>query len=141
MGIPSHFPCVRLHEFVVMPNHLHGIVEIAAEKLAQHAAPLQRRSPPRDRVQPSSLSAIVRSFKSEVTRRARLESSWKGEIWQHNYFDRVIRDGREFANAMRYIAENPGKWARDTENLTDEKVTGLAQHAAPLQGSRSALKS
>jgi putative transposase len=111
LALPSRTVGIQLHEHVVMPNHIHGIVEIVQQKLAQQAAPLQAsggfgpgiaRTP--------SLSIIVRSFKADVTRRAGIELDWKKEIWQHNYFDRVIRDGREFENASRYIVENPMRW-------------------------------
>ena len=135
INIPYHFSRVNLHELVVMPNHVHRILEITAG-LAQHAGPLHKREtsaakgPP-----PQSLSTIVRSYKADVTRRAHAEPNWKGEVWQHNYFDRVIRDAREFLNATRYIAENPLKWEWDRENLRATKTARerLAQHAAPLQ--------
>jgi len=148
IDIPRHFVRINLHSFVIMPNHIHGIVEIAATGLAQHAAPPQERETGGvlPGVPVGSLSAIVRSFKGEVTRRSRLELHSQARIWQPNYFDRVIRDGREFSNASRYIAENPLKWEADLEN---PKVAGvpkvakvpsekerLAQHAAPLQGIR-----
>jgi len=90
-------------------------------------------------VRPGSLGAIVRSFKAAVTLRARRELGWIGEIWQRNYFERVVRDGQEFSDASRYISENPTKWEWDRENpeakrtKVDTKVNG-AQHAAPLQG-------
>ena len=136
-AIPSHFARVKLHAFVVMPNHFHGILEIAETRLAQHAVPIQGKQRIAG-LDPSSLSVIVRSFKAEVTRRARLELNWRGEIWQRNYFDRVIRDGRELADVSRYIAENPMKWEWDREN-PQAKITpegkGLAQHAVPLQRS------
>jgi len=106
--------------------------------VAQHAAPLQgkvRTAAPLA----ASLSTIVRSFKAEVTRRSRLELNWEGEIWQRSYFDRVIRDGREFSNASRYIAENPLKWEWDRENLKTKAMADksrLAQHAVSLQRNR-----
>ncbi len=59
---------------------------------------------------------IVRSFKSIVARRAHKELRWTGPIWQRNYFERVLRDGKEFSDASRYIAENPMKWEWDREN-------------------------
>jgi REP element-mobilizing transposase RayT len=133
-AIPLHFARVNLHGFMVMPNHLHGIVEILAagltlrrnektegERLAQHAVPLQETPPSAlGCLQPGSLSAIVRSFKAEVTRRGRLELSWVGNVWQRNYFDRVIRHGREFANASRYIAENPTRWQTQGQRIRAE---------------------
>ena len=142
IGIPVHFARVNLNSFVIMPNHIHGIIEIVSAGLAQHAAPLQERQTGGvlQGVPVGSLSAIVRSFKAEVTRRSRLELHSQGRIWQPNYFDRVIRDGREFSNASRYIAENPLKWEADLENPKVAKVPSeeerLAQHAAPLQGIR-----
>lgn len=138
MTIPLHFCNVNLHAFAVMPNHIHGIVEITESRLAQHPASLRHTSRVTDQgVRPASLSAIVRSYKAEVTRRARLELNWKEETWQHNYFDRVIRDGREFAAATSYIAENPLHWEREKDNLQalqQIRGTRLAQRAAPLQG-------
>lgn len=138
IGISVHFARVKLHEFMIMPNHLHGIIEIFAARLAQHAVPLQSgQHPARERLQPGSLSAIVRSFKGEVTRRARLELDWDGDVWQRNYFDRVIRDGREFANASRYIAENPTRWHAQVQRMRAEREAKRAQHAAPLQRDRA----
>jgi REP element-mobilizing transposase RayT len=58
----------------------------------------------------------VRSFKAIVARRAHEELRWDGPIWQRNYFERVLRDGKEFADASTYIAENPKKWEWDREN-------------------------
>jgi REP element-mobilizing transposase RayT len=140
IAIPSHFARVNLHAFVIMPNHVHGLIEIACQAGAQHAAPLQRIPAGRDRwyaVQPGSLSTIVRSFKAAVTRRARRELGWKGELWQRNYFERFLRDGQEFADANRYIAENPMRWEWDRENLEKkqalESEVAVAQHAAPLR--------
>ncbi len=139
VAIPSHFARVNLYGFVIMPNHMHGLIEIGCQVGAQHAAPLLGLPPDESRrhvVKPGSLSVIVRSFKAAVTMRARKELDWKGEIWQRNYFERVIRDGQEFSDASRYIAENPMKWEWDRENpkTIRESATEIvgAQHAAPL---------
>jgi putative transposase len=116
--IPRHFPRVKLHGFVIMPNHLHGIVEIVAVG-AQHAAPLLGKTSDigvRPHVKAGSLGAIVRSFKAAVTRLARGEFGGNGDIWQRNYFERVLRDGQEISDAGRYIAENPRMWELDREN-------------------------
>jgi len=118
LTIPRHFAKANLHEFVIMPNHLHGIVEIVAVG-AQHAAPLlgkdsDARNPAF--VKHASLGAIIRSYKAAVTRQARRELGWHGDVWQRNYFERVLRDGQEIAEARRYIAENPMMWELDQEN-------------------------
>src|SRR6266404_159809 len=118
LAIPRHFATARVHEFVIMPNHLHGIVEIVAVG-AQHAAPLLGKdSDVRNLafVKHGSLGATVRSFKAAVTRKARRELGWNGDVWQRNYSERVLRDGKEIADAGRYIAENPMMWELDQEN-------------------------
>jgi putative transposase len=127
---------------MVMPNHIHGIVEIVQPfVVAQHAAPLQKRVPTAPRtLEMPVLSTIIRSFKAEATRRARLELTICGNIWQRNYYDRVIRDGQEFSNALRYIEENPLRWQRQEKQMVAEgetKTDGLAQPAAPLQRDRA----
>jgi len=103
--------------------------------VAQHAAPLQELREQGPSLVRGSLSVIIRSFKTEVTRRAHLELNWKGEIWQRNYFDRVIRDGQEFSDAERYIAGNPIRWQAQRERMIEDsqRKERLAQHAAPLQ--------
>ena len=53
-----------------------------------------------------------------------MELNWKEETWQKNYYDRVIRDDREFANAMRYIAENPERWEGQVKKWDEEKRQG-----------------
>jgi REP element-mobilizing transposase RayT len=139
IAIPSHFGRVNLHSFVIMPNHLHGIVEIVVTGAVQHASRLQgKQATATLSLQAGSLSVVVRSFKAEVTRRGQEELRWESRIWQPNYFDRVVRDGREFADASRYIAENPSKWDSDLENpygvVNAIERTRRAQHAARLQG-------
>jgi len=113
VAIPEHFANVRLHAFVVMPNHFHGIVELVANQGRSSAAPLPVGAP---RVAPGSLGTIVRSFKAAVTKWARAELKWEGEVWQRNYFERVLRDGQEIADATAYISENPKRWEWDREN-------------------------
>jgi REP-associated tyrosine transposase len=118
IAIPLHFARVNVHAFVIMTNHMHGIIEIGCQAGAQHAAPLRdiRPAEGRQKLRPGALSAIVRSFKGAVTRKAREELGCKGEIWQRNYFERIVRDGQEFADASAYIVENPRKWEWDREN-------------------------
>lgn len=112
-------------EFVVMPNHAHGIVWIVEDD-AQFT--IDRGHPagagrdvvgaygrPPLRMKPKSLSSFVAGFKSSVTKRIRDELNETG-IWQRNYHDRNIRDDKEL-NAIRdYIESNPGNWAEDEES-------------------------
>ena len=104
VAIPFHFANVELHEFVVMPNHLHELLAIVRKANTPHvaaaaAAPLVGAQhccalPPgglcQAAVLPGSIGAIVRSFKSIVAKRAHKELRWSGSIWQRNYFERVL---------------------------------------------------
>lgn len=112
--IPEHFLQVDLDAFVVMPNHIHGIIVIKGNDDvvgATHASPLHRKSGPR----PKSLGAMVGSFKSATARRIHGESGETG-IWQRNFYERVIRDEKEWDLMRRYIEYNPDNWEQDEEN-------------------------
>ena len=103
--IPSHFPHVRLDVFVVMPDHIHGILV------------LSRRTPTVTaigRISPGSLGTIIRSFKSAVTLRINaLRGARVGGIWQRNYVDEIIRDRDGLERVRSYIRNNPAKWNRN----------------------------
>ena len=113
--VPAHFPHVRLDQYCVMPNHLHGILSIA------HAGrgTIYRAPTPEGFSQPvaGSLPTVIRTFKAAVTRHARKTVQGGSiRVWQRGYFERVIRDERELHLAREYIANNPAKWDLDTEN-------------------------
>ena len=131
--IPRHFPNAATDEFVVMPNHVHGIVWVleghgAADQRsrvrprevgAQHAAPLRygARRTSRRAVQPGSLGAIVRSFKAAAASRVNLARGTPGlPVWQRNYYERVVRNEGELRRIREYIQLNPVKWQFDREN-------------------------
>ncbi len=112
-------------EFVVMPNHAHGIVWIveddsrftvdAGRSVGAGRDVVGSDGRPTLRMKPKSLSSFVAGFKSSVTKRIRDELNETG-IWQRNYHDRIIRNDKEL-NAIRdYIESNPGNWAEDEEN-------------------------
>jgi REP element-mobilizing transposase RayT len=114
--IPDHFPHVHLDEFVVMPNHLHGILVLGEAVGAKHASPLQ---PGRPRgTSRGSVSAVVQAFKSSSARLVKRVSSTtpEGPFWQRGFYDRIIRDQGELERLRDYIVTNPLRWALDREN-------------------------
>ena len=116
--IPEHFARASPGHLVVMPNHLHGIIGLTVG--ARYIVPAdQRARTPEEFQKPvkGSIPTVVRTFKAAVARRARKELGISSnEIWQRNYFERVLRDGKEYADASRYIVENPQRWEWDKEN-------------------------
>lgn len=106
--LPDHFPNIEVDRFVAMPDHVHGILRIHSWSgprfITPHAGP---------RVEPESLGAIVRSFKSAVTRAVRIERPDHGPVWQRNYWERVLRGQGGVLSAQRYVEQNPAVWIRD----------------------------
>jgi putative transposase len=125
MEIPKHFPFVTLDAFVVMPNHVHGIVVIDKPVETLHVETLHATSLPPNPPTPSpknekmasispkpgSLSTIIRSYKSVVTKNARhLHAEF---AWQPRFHDHIIRTNESYENIKTYINENPVKWDED----------------------------
>lgn len=116
-------------EFVVMPNHGHGIVWIVDNTVgADGVRPNIERTPamrPNSRNVPTlaslrraprSLGSFIAGFKASVTSRAKRELNMTG-TWQRNYYDHLIRNDRELKNIRWYIANNPLHWQLDRDNL------------------------
>jgi REP element-mobilizing transposase RayT len=117
-AIPEHFPHAELDAFVVMPNHVHGILAIYDTPThgAKHASPLPTLEfdhRPHG-MQRGSLSAIVASFKSAATRRINSLCETPGvRVWQRNYYEHIIRNDAAWNKLRQYIMSNPARWRDD----------------------------
>jgi putative transposase len=99
---------VQVDEFVIMPNHFHGILVISSPNEATHRVAATT-------LVPGSLGSIVGQFKSAATREIRRS----GDVafgWQRNYYEHVIRNDFDLNDIRQYIVFNPGRWALDEEN-------------------------
>ena len=113
-AIPDHFPRAAPDEWIVMPDHVHGIVVIRSEGHAipsgsagaKDFSPLPPGSSrPRPCGTSRTLGSIVRGFKIGVTKSLGGDSPW-----QRNYYDIIVRDARALDNIRRYIRDNPVHW-------------------------------
>jgi putative transposase len=105
---------VILDEFIVMPNHFHGVVILKSD-----CNGTARRATTETFGKPvaNSTPTIVRSYKSAVTKRVNALRHMPGaSVWQHNYYEHVIRDENDLNSIREYIRYNPLKWAEDEEN-------------------------
>jgi REP-associated tyrosine transposase len=103
---------IELDAFVVMPNHVHGIIVIA-EVLERATSRSPLHSGPTKR----SLSAFVGGFKSAVTKRiGELRGQPGTPVWQRNHFEHVIRNEKSLQGIRQYIVDNPARWEFDREN-------------------------
>lgn len=106
--IPSHF-AVDLDVFVVMPNHVHGILMLPR---AGHARPLQ---------------VVIGSFKAAAARSINvLRGSPGAPVWQRGYYERVVRSEDELEALREYVVTNPGSWNADPENPGHDVAAAIA---------------
>ena len=121
--LASRHQYVELDAYVVMPNHLHGVIVIAGEggsrtaptgeDVSQRAGPAEKRKP---------LGRLVAAFKTVTTRRVNLARGTPGRmLWQRNYYEHVIRSDEEWNRVREYIANNPMRWELDAENPCSEE--------------------
>lgn len=142
--IPEHFPHADIDEFVVMPNHVHGIIMLSGrgdpcdrpvlcvdnDHLSdEHIQgdhkdrPYNMRNIGRPRgTLPGSVGRIVQAFKSLTTHeyirgiRGNGWHSFNGKLWQRNYYEHIIRSEEEMNRIREYIIANPAQWAEDEDN-------------------------
>ena len=123
VDLPSHIAGVELDKFVVMPNHVHGIIRLTGTDPGQipSAAPAPfvgagpRPAHPTDAAHsPVSLTEVVRQFKSFSARRVNAVRGTPGiPLWQRSFYDHIIRNEADYLRIWNYIDVNPARWRED----------------------------
>lgn len=107
--IPAHYKSAELDYFVIMPNHLHGIL-ILNDVGLRHASTNKKINNKEGGTCPApTLSNIIGSFKSAVTKWTN-QNGYSTFKWQRSYYDRIIRNEKELYFMRNYIKLNPSKW-------------------------------
>jgi len=118
--LPNHYRNIELDEFMIMPNHLHGIIWINGD-IARAGLPLPTNvgaglKPAPTRKQ-HGLPEIVRALKTFSSRQINQLRQTPGKpVWQRTYFDRIIRNETELYKIREYIRNNPLQWELDENN-------------------------
>ena len=113
--LSSRYSYLRLDEWVLMPNHLHGIVII--DDLGDRPGRGGSRTAPTSRMKRKPLGRLVGAFKTVTTKRINAKRGTPGaRIWQRNYYEHVIRSEEELRAVRHYIRYNPAKWPEDRYN-------------------------
>ncbi|MEM7112775.1 MAG: transposase [Chloroflexota bacterium] len=120
-----HAQHVELDEWVVMPNHVHAIFVF---KAMAEGVEIPATAEGFQNAQIGSLGVVVGRYKTAVTRPINnLQQSLGSTIWHRGYYDRIIRNEREWRATQRYIIDNPLRWAEDRENL-DALLAKMTYH-------------
>jgi putative transposase len=107
--IPRHFENAELDEFVIMPNHIHGIII-----LNDHGRDVQLNVPTRLSPKKGSLSVIMRTYKAAVTTECR-RKGLSDFRWQSRFYEHIIRSDKDLDKIRDYISGNVLQWIFDSE--------------------------
>jgi len=116
-GLMSYFPNVNLDAFIVMPNHMHGIVELVADVNVGARLPRPYIDPGQEYRSKPRLGQTIAYFKYQSTKHINILRGTPGlPVWQRNYHDHVIEDDKELRHYRFYTRTNPRRWDDDEEN-------------------------
>ena len=112
----KHYTGIEIDKFVIMPNHLHGII-ILTDYRRGGVPPPNWKGEATSPLQKSTLGQVVAYFKYWTTRSINQTFNTPGNrIWQRNYYEHVIRNEQDLNETSEYIISNPPKWKLDKEN-------------------------
>jgi REP element-mobilizing transposase RayT len=106
--IPQHYPNVFIDEFIVMPNHIHGIIIIANTVVTEQGSVPTKYG---------LLSKVIKSFKSAFTKNINQQFPDNNFKWQRSFYDHIIRKDEALEKIRLYIINNPIKWNMDRNNV------------------------
>lgn len=116
IDLSCHHQGIYLDEYIIMPNHVHGIVIIERDIVgAGPARPAKS----------SNLSTIIGSFKSSATRQINAKDNGNFR-WQRSFYDHVIRNEKSLNQIREYIIDNPANWDHDEDNIINHSKRGQA---------------
>ncbi|MAF14287.1 MAG: transposase [Parcubacteria group bacterium] len=112
MKIPNFYTNVAIDEFVIIPNHIHIIIEIKSVGTEQCSVPTGVKN-----INYGLLSKVVKSFKDVTTKEIHGALNDYHFQWQRSFYDHIIRDENGLYNIRQYIINNPSQWNRDRNNV------------------------
>jgi len=116
--LSEQYPYVILHAFIVMPNHIHGIIEINREHVVGTGRDPSLRQP-----KIKSLSELIGAYKTTVSKQIHLLECRDGSrpvptfAWQRSFYENIIRDEKSFKTISDYILNNPNNWEQDNLHI------------------------
>ena len=118
LWLARQYAYVHIDEYAIMPNHLHGILVIRDARRGGSRTALT------DAAKRKPLGRLIGAFKTVSTKRINtMRGTRQAQIWQRNYYERVIRDEDELNRVRKYIKENPLRWEDDPENPERQRAS------------------
>jgi len=159
-NIPKHYPHAQLDEFVIMPNHIHGIIILLDKRpvgaglrpalFRKGSTALSKRAGfkpapnGKDTKKRHSLSEIVRAFKTFSSREInKIRGSIGCPVWQRNFYEHVIRNESDLNDTRQYIINNPLRWEDDDyyfillKNITIHEINQSWNEKISIEDSKS----
>jgi putative transposase len=114
--IPKHFPKIRLNDFVIMPNHVHLLIQLSKHVETHHDASLRKKYQNyhfhRLAIKSTQIiPLVIKQFKSAVTKKINPKTIFFG--WQSRFYDQIVKDKAESAIIRNYIQNNITNWTQD----------------------------
>ncbi|TRX20817.1 hypothetical protein FNW25_07425 [Flavobacterium franklandianum] len=99
--LANQYPYIVLYSFIVMPNHVHGVIEINSDLVMDKSIKIK------------SLSELIGAYKTTSSKQIHLLGN-KEFAWQRSFHDYIIRDDAAYERICNYIETNPERWEKDT---------------------------
>jgi REP element-mobilizing transposase RayT len=134
--IPVHYAGVAIDTFIVMPNHIHGIIILVGAAPCGRPPSGQAQGPAPTIAIGISLPDVVHRFKTMTTKRYAggvKQRGWPpfpGRLWQRGYYEHIIRDEESLSRIRQYIDDNPAQWELDRENPASAPYTAHLRSAS-----------
>ena len=113
LWLEKHYSYINLYSFTIMPNHMHGIIEIDKSKIIETDSDNAiRQNIPKESIKIKSISELIGAYKTTSSKHIHLAGLNEFK-WQRSFYDHIIRDASSFEKISNYIENNPTNWQDD----------------------------